>query len=58
MIKFIVKCQVCRWKSDIKDNQNFEELTPVTNGCSKCSGKKFKCPKCGRYARMHRILSK
>lgn len=57
-MKYIVKCQNCKWKSDLQDNQKFENLTLVKNSCSKCSGIKFKCPKCGMLARMHKILTK
>ena len=57
-MKYIVKCQNCNWKSSFKDDQKFEELTLVKNICAKCSGKKFKCPKCGHHARMHKILTK
>lgn len=56
MTGYIVKCQNCNWKSKASEKQDFKELTPVKGVCSKCSGKKFKCPKCGRYARMHKIL--
>jgi hypothetical protein len=58
MINYIVKCQNCNWKSTLRDKQDFSDLKPVANGCSKCSGKKFKCPQCGRYARMHKVLVK
>ena len=54
---FLLKCKGCNWSrksnglsSDLKD------LTQVAN-CAKCSGRKFKCPKCGQHVKLMRIRS-
>ena len=56
-VYFLLKCKSCNWfrksnglSSDLKD------LTQVAN-CAKCSGRKFKCPKCGQPVKMIRARS-
>lgn len=53
--KFIIRCQVCRWAeltTGISDD--LTHLTEVRT-CNHCSGRKFKCPKCGRSAKMIKV---
>jgi hypothetical protein len=52
---FILKCKSCNWfrksgglSSDLRD------LTEVSN-CAKCSGRKYKCPKCGTIMKLIRV---
>ncbi len=54
-VYFLLKCKSCNWHrksngltSDLKD------LAQVAN-CAKCSGRKFKCPKCGETVKMIRV---
>ena len=55
--KFIVRCLKCRWArmstglpDDLKDLYEIK-------GCASCGGRKFRCPKCGKHAKLTRLKS-
>lgn len=50
--RFVIKCKVCKWTkktNGIKDE--LKDLHEVTS-CASCRGREFRCPKCGRPAKM------
>ena len=55
--KFIIRCLKCRWaKLTTGISSDLAELTEIPSSCSKCGRpREFRCPKCGRVAKMTRI---
>lgn len=52
--KYMIKCR-CGWTiittgltEDLKDLYEYK-------GCTRCSGRKFRCPKCGGKANMFKV---
>ena len=64
---FQIRCLKCRWakmsngtQDDLKDlyesQDDLKDLYELKNSCSTCGKKrKFRCPKCGQAATMHRV---
>lgn len=59
MAEFLIKCSNCNWS--IKTNGSKKEileldLNEIINSCSSCGKpRRFKCKKCGQYAKMFRL---
>lgn len=47
-----LNCRKCNWKKEITNEIDLKELVEV--GCRKCSGRKFKCPKCGYFVKVNK----
>ena len=53
-IVFQLFCDYCGWKR-LSDGKDLSDLTEV-NLCSTCSGgRRFKCPRCGRVAKIRKL---
>ena len=54
---FQIRCLKCRWgRMSNGSSDDLKDLNEIKNSCSNCGQKrKFKCPKCGLPATMHRI---
>lgn len=55
--RFTIRCQKCRWA--VVNGGTRNELTglhEIPNNCPTCGkARQFKCPKCGRPAKMTRV---
>ena len=55
--KFVIRCATCRWArmtTGIADD--LKDMHEIARSCVNCgSPRKFKCPKCGRHAKMIRV---
>ena len=55
--RFIIRCPHCRW-ADINDgtSTSLKNFTEINNHCSNCGKpRQFRCPRCGKIAKMTRI---
>lgn len=53
---FVIRCSNCGWKElSTGLSVDLQHLTEVKKSCAHCSGRRFKCPKCGQQAKMIRI---
>ena len=54
---FQIRCLKCRWAKMSNGTQDdLKDLYELKNSCSTCGKKrKFRCPKCGQAATMHRV---
>lgn len=54
--KFIIRCAKCRWaKTTTGISSDLTDLFELKKGCTHCGGRQFRCPKCGRPAKMTAI---
>jgi len=52
---FLLRCKGCNWfRKSNGLSSDLSDLTEVSS-CAKCSGRKFKCPKCGQAVKMVRV---
>ena len=54
---FIVRCHKCRWaRMSTGLSSDLADLHEINNSCSNCGkARQFKCPKCGRPAKLTRV---
>jgi hypothetical protein len=55
--KFLIRCRNCKWyEFSTGLSSDLEHLHEIKKGCVNCGGpRKFRCPKCGMSALMHRV---
>jgi tRNA(Ile2) C34 agmatinyltransferase TiaS len=54
---FIIRCDFCKWQ-ELNSGlpKDLAHLFELKNTCDKCGKpRRFRCPKCGRMAKMKRI---
>jgi predicted RNA-binding Zn-ribbon protein involved in translation (DUF1610 family) len=54
---FMIRCLKCRWaETSTGISDDLKHLTEIPRTCMNCgTPRQFKCPKCGRAAKMLRI---
>jgi hypothetical protein len=58
MAGFLIRCSSCKWvKTTNGSAEELKELYEI-KGCNHCTGRKFRCPKCGYPAKMKAINRK
>jgi len=51
----MLRCSKCRWaETSTGNSKDLTHLKEVVN-CASCSGRTFKCPKCGANSKLFRI---
>lgn len=55
--RFTIRCQKCRWAVvNGGTSKELQGLHEIPNNCPTCGkARQFKCPKCGRPAKMTRV---
>ena len=55
--RFVIRCQKCRWAVvNGGMSKELKGLHEIPNNCPTCGkARQFKCPKCGRPAKMTRV---
>lgn len=56
-VKFTIRCQKCRWAEvNGGTTPELKHLHEIPNNCPTCGkARQFRCPKCGRPAKMTRV---
>lgn len=53
--KYIIRCNYCRWAETTTGiDEDMKHLFEIKS-CSHCGGRKFRCMKCGKIAKMQLI---
>jgi len=55
--KFVIRCHKCRWAAmTTGTSDDLQQYVEIPSNCSSCGKpREFRCPKCGRVAKMLRI---
>jgi predicted RNA-binding Zn-ribbon protein involved in translation (DUF1610 family) len=55
--RFVIRCEKCRWAEvNGGTSPELKHLHEIANNCSTCGkARQFRCPKCGRAAKMTRV---
>ena len=53
--QLLIKCYACGWVRATTGNPDEVKDLYEVSGCASCSGKKYRCPQCGRMAKVQKV---